>query len=60
MSDFEEKYDETLEKLKELVKEKQYNELKREFTDLYPTDIAFLLDDMPEEYRPVCFRGRFC
>ena len=56
MSDFEEKYDETLEKLKELVKEKQYNELKREFTDLYPTDIAFLLDDMPEEYRPVCFR----
>ena len=56
MSDFEERYDETLEKLKELVKEKQYNELKREFTDLYPTDIAFLLDDMPEEYRPVCFR----
>ena len=56
MSDFEEKYDATLEKLKELVKEKQYNELKREFTDLYPTDIAFLLDDMPEEYRPVCFR----
>lgn len=56
MSDFEEKYDETLEKLKELVKEKQYNELKSEFTDLYPTDIAFLLDDMPEEYRPVCFR----
>lgn len=56
MSDFEEKYDETLEKLKELVKERQYNELKREFTDLYPTDIAFLLDDMPEEYRPVCFR----
>lgn len=56
MSDFEEKYDETLEKLKELVKEKQYNELKREFTDLYPTDIAFLLDDMPEEYRTVCFR----
>ena len=56
MSDFEEKYDETLEKLKELVKEKQYNELKREFTGLYPTDIAFLLDDMPEEYRPVCFR----
>lgn len=56
MSDFEEKYDETLEKLKELVKEKQYNELKKEFTDLYPTDIAFLLDDMPEEYRPVCFR----
>lgn len=56
MSDFEEKYDETLEKLEELVKEKRYNELKKEFSDLYPTDIAFLLDDMPEEYRPVCFR----
>ena len=56
MSDFEEKYDETLEKLEELVKEKRYNELKKEFSGLYPTDIAFLLDDMPEEYRPVCFR----
>ena len=56
VSDFEEKYDETLEKLEELVKNKRYNELKKEFNDLYPTDIAFLLDDMPEEYRPVMFR----
>ena len=56
MSDFEEKYDETLEKLEELVKNKRYNELKKEFNDLYPTDIAFLLDDMPEEYRSVMFR----
>ena len=49
MSDFEEKYDETLEKLEELVKNKRYNELKKEFNDLYPTDTAFPLDDTPEE-----------
>ena len=42
VSDFEEKYDETLEKLEELVKNKRYNELKKEFNDLYPTLICFI------------------
>ena len=56
MSDFEERYDDTLEKLKELASEKRYNDLKKEFSSLYPTDIALLFDDMPEEYLPVMFR----
>ncbi len=56
MSDFEDRYDDTLEKLKELASEKRYNDLKKEFSSLYPTDIALLFDDMPEEYLPVMFR----
>ena len=56
MSDFEEKYDDLLEKLEELASQKKYNELKKEFCLLYPTDIALLFDDMPEEYLPVMFR----
>ncbi len=56
MSDFEEKYGETLEKLEQLASEKKYNDLKKEFSSLYPTDIALLFEDLPGEYLPVMFR----
>lgn len=57
MSDFEEKYDETLERIEELFREKRFNELRQEFLNLYPTDIALILEDLPEDNMlPVMFR----
>lgn len=56
MSDFEEKYDETLERIEELYREKHFNELRQEFLNLYPTDIALIFEDLPDEYMPVMFR----
>ena len=53
---FEERYDELRDELEELCHEKRYNDLRKRFLDMNPADIAWLLDDMPEDHLPIMFR----
>lgn len=56
MVDFDEKYDEIRDTIENLVKEKKFNELRKELLELYPNDIAVLFEDLPDEYMPAMFR----
>lgn len=56
MSEFDERYDDILEKLETLANEKKFNDLRKELLLLNSADIALLLEDLPEEYMPVIFR----
>lgn len=56
MSDFEDKYDEILDKFEGLAKSKKFNDLRKELLALNPADVALLLEDLPEEYMPIIFR----
>ena len=53
---FEEVYDELRDELEELCHEKRYNDLRKRLVDMNPADIAWLLDDMPEDHLPIIFR----
>lgn len=56
MSDFDERYDEILENIEDLFRERRYNDIRKLFLELYPNDIAILFDDLPEDSIPVLFR----
>ena len=56
MIDFEEHSEEMIEKLKELLEQKKYAELRAFLTELEPADIALLLEEMKEETIPLLFR----
>ena len=40
----------------ELISEKQYAKLKEMLSEMEPADIAYLFDDLPEQYRSLLFR----
>ncbi len=56
MFDFEEKRDELLSQIKEMIQRKQYADLRDRLLDLNPADIALLFEEMPETVIPLLFR----
>ena len=56
MFDHQEELDEYLEKIEELIKNKQYARLRDLFLPMEPADIALLLEEAGEEQMPLLYR----
>ena len=56
MFDHQEELDEYLEKIEELIKNKQYARLRALFLPMEPADIALLLEEAGEEQMPLLYR----
>ena len=56
MIDFEDRRDELLEQIEEMIVRKQYAHLRDLLVEMKPADIASLFEDLSEEQVPIVFR----